>query len=98
MNVMETRRGALVIIAPLVIALVVAWLIYDPFHTLGNDVAFSRGALWLWVIGIGILGSVIVYGILRTRQRTAPEANLTQKATRDLYRREEEDRREQQLP
>jgi len=98
MNVMERRHGALVIIAPLIIALVVVWFIYDPLHTLGHDAAFSRGALWLWVIGVGILGSAIVYGILRTRQRTVPEANLTQKATRDLYRREEDDRREQQLP
>jgi uncharacterized membrane protein len=98
MNVMERRRGALVIIAPLVIALAVAWIIYDPFHMLGRDVAFARSPVWLWVIGVGILGSIIAYGILRTRQRTAAETNLTQAATRDLYRREEKDRREQELP
>jgi hypothetical protein len=98
MNVMERRRGALLIIAPLVIALVAAWILYDPFHMLDHDFAVSHGALWLWVIGVGILGTVIVYGILRTRQRTAAEADLTQDATRNLYRREEDDRRERQLP
>jgi hypothetical protein len=98
MNVVERRRGALVIVVPLLIALVVAWIIYDPFHMLDHDVAVSNSTIWLWVIRVGILGSVIVYGILRTRQRTAAEANLTQEATHDLYRREEDDRRRQQLP
>ena len=98
MNVRENRRGALVIVAPLVIAVVVAWMIYDPFRTLGRDVPFARTPVWLWVIGVGILGSVIAYGISRTRTRSPAEANLTEEATRDLYRREENDRKRQELP
>lgn len=98
MNVIERNRGALLIVAPFVIALVVAWIIYDPFHKLGRDENFARTPIWLWVIGVGILGSVIAYGISRTRKRTSAEANVTQETTRDLYRREENDRRQQELP
>jgi uncharacterized membrane protein len=98
MNRVDKNRGALLIIAPFVIALIVVWIIYDPLHMLGRSENFARTPVWLWVIGVGILGSAIAYGTLRARHRSPMEEHLTQKATRDLYRREENDRRQQDLP
>ena len=100
MNVVEKNRGALIIIAPLVIALIVVWVIYDPFHGTGSNTegGFAQTPLWVWVLGVGILGSLIGYGISQVRRRTRAEAQLTQEATRDVYRREETDRERQNLP
>jgi Na+/proline symporter len=103
MNVVEKNRGALIIIAPLVIALIVVWVIYDPFHAIsanpeGSDRSFAQTPLWVWVLGVGILASFICYGISQVRRRTRAEAHLTQEATKDVYRREETDRERQQLP
>jgi predicted nucleic acid-binding Zn ribbon protein len=100
MNVVEKNRGALIIIAPLVIALIVVWVIYDPFHDTGSssEGGFAKTPLWVWVLGVGILGSLIGYGISQVRRRTRGEAQLTQEATRDVYRREEADRERQNLP
>ena len=100
MNVVEKNRGALIIIAPLVIALVVVWVIYDPFHGTGSNPegGFAQTPLWVWVLGVGILGSLVIYGISQVRRRTRADAQLTQEATRDVYRREETDRERQKLP
>ncbi|TMJ80445.1 MAG: hypothetical protein E6G79_18460 [Alphaproteobacteria bacterium] len=100
MNVVEKNRGALIIIAPLVIALVVVWVIYDPFQGTGShpEGGFAQTPLWVWVLGVGILGSLVIYGISQVRRRTRAEAQLTQEATRDVYRREESDRERQKLP
>jgi hypothetical protein len=45
--------------------------------------------LWVWVAGAIVLGLVIAFGIIRTGQRTRREKDLTEQATRDLYRRED---------
>jgi uncharacterized membrane protein len=103
MNVVEKNGRALLVVAPFVIALIIIWVIYDPFHMLsgkppGGNTAFAQLPLWLWVIGIGILGSFICYGILQAGRRSRGQGNTTRQATEDLYRREEADRERQGLP
>jgi hypothetical protein len=49
--------------------------------------------LALWVAGACVLGLVIAYGILRNRTRTRAEKQVTEQATKDLYAREERDRK-----
>jgi hypothetical protein len=46
----------------------------------------------LWFIGAGVLGVAIAYGILRNRRRTRAHRQLTEAATRDVYREEERNR------
>lgn len=46
--------------------------------------------VWLWVLGVVILGGVMVYGITRNRQRSEREKAVSQAATKKLY--EQEDR------
>jgi|SRR5215210_1885935 len=99
----EKNRGALFIIAPLVIALIIVGIIYDPFHMISSNPeksgrGFADTPVWLWVIGVGILGSAMSYGISRARRRTRAEVNITQDATNDLYRREENTRERKGLP
>jgi len=45
--------------------------------------------VWLWVVGVVILGAVIVFGIMQNRQRSQREKNISQAATKKLYEREE---------
>jgi hypothetical protein len=96
MNRSGNNRGALIIIAPLVIALIVVGVIYDPFHIIssnsGSDSGFAESPVWVWVIGVGILASVLAYGISQGRSRSRGDAELTQQATRNVYRSEEADR------
>ena len=47
----------------------------------------------LLLVGSGVLGLAIVYGIMRNRRRTQSEKNKTEQATRELYRAEDRDRR-----
>jgi hypothetical protein len=49
--------------------------------------------LALWWGGACVLGLVIAYGILRNRSRTRAEKQLTDQATKDLYAKEERDRK-----
>src|SRR5437762_13216880 len=99
MNVVEKNRGALIIIAPLVIALIVVWVIFDPFHGTGSNSGggFAQTPLWVWVLGVGVLGSLIGYGISQVRRRTRADAQLTQEAKTDVSRRDDTDRDPQQL-
>jgi hypothetical protein len=53
----------------------------------------SHEPLVLWVIGTAVLGLVLAYGIIHTRNRSAREKQITEQGTRDLYAREERDRR-----
>jgi hypothetical protein len=46
----------------------------------------------LWFCGAGVLGLAIAYGILRNRSRSRGEKKLTDSATKNLYRREEQNR------
>jgi len=70
---------------------------------LSTDVALAQGLpvdtgshipVMLWFIGAGLLGLAIAYGVLRNRRRSIPERQMTEDATKELYRREEQDRRE----
>jgi hypothetical protein len=97
------NRGALFIIAPLVIALVVACIAYDPFHLIGTGTSpggtgFTKLPVWLWFIGAGVLGLSLAYGISQNRRRPRAEVQMTERATADLYRQEEEKRRQEQQP
>lgn len=44
---------------------------------------------WLWGIGIVILAAAIAYAVMRNRQRTAAEKQLTEAATKANYRAED---------
>ncbi|WP_234831134.1 hypothetical protein [Rhodopseudomonas palustris] len=44
---------------------------------------------WLWGIGILILAAALIYAVMRNRQRTAAEKQLTEAATKANYRAEE---------
>jgi hypothetical protein len=97
------NQGALFILAPQVIALVAACIVYDPFHLIGNDprtgeTGFATTSVWLWFIGSGILGLTLAYGISQSRRRSRVETEMTEQATKDLYQREENDRRQKEQP
>jgi hypothetical protein len=49
--------------------------------------------LALWWGGACVLGLVMVYGILHNRNRTRSEKQVTDQATKDLYAKEERDRK-----
>jgi len=54
----------------------------------------SHIPVMLWFIGAGILGLAIAYGVLRNRHRSIAEKQMTDDATKELYRSEERHRRE----
>lgn len=41
---------------------------------------------WIWGIGIVVLGIAVVYGLMRSRQRTPAEREHTERVTREGYR------------
>jgi len=99
----DKNRNALLLVGPILIALVLVFVIYDPFHILSDNpertgTGFVHVPVWLWFVGVGILGAVMAYGISQGRRRTRSEANATQNATGELYRSEESSRRTQRLP
>jgi hypothetical protein len=47
----------------------------------------------LWLVGAGVLGLVLAYGIIRNRSRTRAEKQITEQATKSRYAEEERDRR-----
>lgn len=47
---------------------------------------------WTWGIGLVVLLIIIIYGVLRSRRRGPATRQLTEDATRELYREEEEHR------
>jgi hypothetical protein len=49
--------------------------------------------LTLIFIGAAVLGLVLAYGIARNRNRSRAEKQLTDRATKDLYAKEEHDRK-----
>ena len=51
--------------------------------------SLSQMPIAVWFVGVIILGFVLVYGIMRNRTRTQAEKNISQRATKDLYRRED---------
>jgi hypothetical protein len=52
----------------------------------------SHLPVWLWFIGAGILGLAIAYGIMQNSKRSAAEKATTERATRDLYAKEDRER------
>jgi cytochrome c-type biogenesis protein CcmH/NrfF len=46
--------------------------------------------LWIWVAGAAVLGIVLAYGILRNRTRSLQERAVTNEATKELYRQEDD--------
>jgi hypothetical protein len=44
----------------------------------------------LWAIGAAVLGLVLVYGIAKNRRRTKSDAQLTERATKNLYAKEDQ--------
>jgi hypothetical protein len=53
----------------------------------------SQVPLALWVIGTAVLGLVLAYGIIHTRNRSRRDKQITELGTKDLYAQEERDRR-----
>jgi uncharacterized integral membrane protein len=53
----------------------------------------SHMPLALWIIGTAVLGLVLAYGIMHTRNRSWREKQITEQGTKDLYAQEERDRR-----
>ena len=97
------NRGAVLIIAPLIIALVIACIVYDPFHLIGSGTSpggggFTKLPVWLWFVGAGVLGLTLAYGISQNRKRTRAEVEMTERGTADLYRREEEKQKQERQP
>jgi hypothetical protein len=48
----------------------------------------SHAPVALWFVGAFVLAGAIVYGIMRNRQRSRAEMQLTERATKENYRRE----------
>jgi cytochrome c-type biogenesis protein CcmH/NrfF len=48
--------------------------------------------LWIWLAGVVVLGAVLGYGILRNRTRTSRDRDLTNRATKELYKQENQSR------
>lgn len=44
----------------------------------------------IWFVGAAVLGLVMTYGILRTRNRTRAEKQITEQATKQVYAEEED--------
>ncbi|HVI78943.1 MAG TPA: hypothetical protein VM715_12440 [Candidatus Acidoferrum sp.] len=47
----------------------------------------------LLFVGAGVLGLVLAYGILRNRTRSSAEKQVSEEATKDLYVKENRDRK-----
>lgn len=48
----------------------------------------SHAPVALWFVGAFVLAGAIIYGIMRNRQRSRAEMELTERATKENYRRE----------
>ena len=49
----------------------------------------SHIPVWLWFVGVGILGAAMAYGILRNSKRSRAEKAITEQATKELYAQED---------
>jgi hypothetical protein len=54
----------------------------------------SHLPLALWALGTAVLGLALIYGIATNRRRSKSEKQLTERATKDLYAREDQHARE----
>ena len=78
---------------PLTLALLFVSMLLEQADAQGQPVETgSHVPVWLWVIGVGILGIALAYGIIRNSKRSASEKATTERATKDLYA--NEDRKE----
>jgi cytochrome c-type biogenesis protein CcmH/NrfF len=48
--------------------------------------------LWTWFLGVFLLGAILVYAMMRNRQRSRTERIITNEATKELYRQENRSR------
>jgi len=66
-------------------------LVSVPAHAQGLPVETgSHFPVALWALGAAVLGLVLAYGIAKNRRRTRSEAELTDRATKNLYAREDQ--------
>jgi len=75
--------------------MVLALLLLFPGHLAAQGFPVYNGSpvpVALLFIGAGVLGVAIAYGILHNRRRTRAQRQLTEEATRDVYRKEERNR------
>lgn len=96
----QTSRGswgALLLVVALALVLGVIFYVFPPWQvaTDGPDKALHSGTspvpvalMWL---GSLVLGAVMIYGIMRTRHRSAAERVETERATQRLYQDEAKD-------
>ena len=71
-------------------------LLFSPDNLFAQGQPVETGShlpVALWFIGAAVLGLVLAYGILRNRTRSRVEKQVTDKATKDLYAKENRDRR-----
>jgi hypothetical protein len=94
----ERNYGAAILVAGIVLALIAVFYVFPPWLVATDSpekaqhIGVTQFPLALWFAGAGILGLVIAYGVMRTRNRTSAGKQLTEQTTKDLYRREERDR------
>lgn len=72
-----------------IISLVLPWL---PQNAAAQGQPTEIGSpipIAIWFVGAAVLGIVIAYGIMRNRSRTKAEKQLTDRATKDLYAKED---------
>jgi hypothetical protein len=68
---------------------------FAPDQVIAQGLPVETGShlpVWLWFIGAGILGLAIAYGIVRNSKRNAAEKATTERATKDLYAKEDRER------
>ena len=70
-----------------VLALVLIAAVLSPVDLVAQGLPVQNGPMVpvaLWWIGAFLLGAALVYGIMRNRNRTRAEKDLTERATKDL--------------
>jgi hypothetical protein len=86
------RRNPIAIILHL---LALAW-VFLPGKLVAQGLPVETASpipLTLVFIGAAVLGLVLAYGVVRTRDRSSAEKQLTDRATKNLYAEEERDRK-----
>jgi hypothetical protein len=80
----------------LAIGLTLTALVFFPAELAAQGQPVQNGPMFplaLWWGGSCVLGLVIAYGILRNRTRTRAEKQLTEQGTKEVYAKEERDRK-----
>lgn len=80
---------------PAIFLVLIGWVLY-PVDLAAQGQPVQNGPMFplgLWVAGACVLGLVIAYGILRNRTRTRADKQVTDQGTKNLYAKEERDRK-----